>query len=377
MKTAILLFLLLTITVTSVYGLSLTEEAMDSFRNEDYDAAIKTGLKAIKAEGGFDAHLITGAAYYKKGKPDKAIPYLEKAKTLAQTNEKSAAVYNFLGLSYYNIRKVDKALYYFSQQLKIARELGDKKATASGLNNIAGILRDKGDLDKALEYYKESLQYLPTDNLVALGTIYNNIGNIYAVKKDYLKAIDYYKKAIDYAQKGEYYLGVGPMKLNLGETYRKVKDYQNAKKELIEGLKMVQATGKKIWEGSGCLYLARLYQNLGQYETAKNYCLKAREIFKNIGMRDGFNQANLLLSSISPWAVYLEAYKNKDAAYKRLQVLREKGYQVMIKEVKVPQKGTWYRIFIGGFKNKEDAYKKRDEVKKDFPGAWVGKFEYK
>ncbi len=167
------------------------------------------------------------------------------------------------------------------------------------------------------------------------------------------------------------------MKLNLGETYRKVKDYQNAKKELIEGLKMVQAAGKKIWEGSGCLYLARLYQNLGQYETAKNYCLKAREIFKNIGMRDGFNQANLLLSSISPWAVYLEAYKNKDAAYKRLQVLREKGHPVIIKEVKIPQKGTWYRIFISGFRDKQVAYKKRDEIKKDFPGAWVGKFEYK
>ncbi|HEC49853.1 MAG TPA: tetratricopeptide repeat protein, partial [Candidatus Desulfofervidus auxilii] len=181
MKTAILLFLLLTITVTSVYGLSLTEEAMDSFRNEDYDAAIKTGLKAIKAEGGFDAHLITGAAYYKKGKPDKAIPYLEKAKTLAQTQEKFAAVYNFLGLSYYSVGKTDKALYYFSQQLKIARELGDKKAMASGLNNIAGVLRDKGELEKALGYYKESLQYVSTKDLVALGTIHNNIGNIYAV----------------------------------------------------------------------------------------------------------------------------------------------------------------------------------------------------
>ena len=378
MKKPVLAFVLVTIIkVASVYGVGLTEKAINSFVSGDYDAAIKTGLTAIKLEGGFDAYLITGAAYYKKGKPHKAIIYLEKAKTLAQTNEKSAAVYNFLGLSYYNIRKVDKALYYFSQQLKIARELGDKKATASGLNNIAGILRDKGDLDKALEYYKESLQYLPTDNLVALGTIYNNIGNIYAVKKDYIKAIDYYKKAIEYAQKGEYYRGVGPMKLNLGETYRKVKDYQNAKKELIEGLKMVQAAGKKIWEGSGCLYLARLYQNLGQYETTKNYALKARKIFKEIGMQDGFNQANLLLSSISPWAVYLEAYKNKDAAYKRLQVLREKGYQVMIKEARIPQRGTWYRISISGFRDKQVAYKKRDEIKKDFPGAWVGKFEYK
>jgi len=377
MKTAILLFLLLTITVTSVYGLSLTEEAMDSFRNEDYDAAIKTGLKAIKAEGGFDAHLITGAAYYKKGKPDKAIPYLEKAKTLAQTQEKFAAVYNFLGLSYYSVGKTDKALYYFSQQLKIARELGDKKAMASGLNNIAGVLRDKGELEKALGYYKESLQYVSTKDLVALGTIHNNIGNIYAVKKDYLKAIDYYKKAINYAQEGGYYLGVGPMKLNLGESYRKVKDYSNAQKELLKGLEMVQGAGIRIWEATGCLYLAKLYRDLGQYETTKNYALKARKIFKNIGMQDGFNQTNLLLSSISPWAVYLETYKNKDAAYKRLQVLREKGYQVMIKEARIPQRGTWYRIFIGGFKNKEDAYKKRGEVKKDFPGAWVGSLEYK
>ena len=96
MKKPVLAFVLVTIIkVASVYGVGLTEKAINSFVSGDYDAAIKTGLTAIKLEGSFDAYLITGAAYYKKGKPHKAIIYLEKAKTLAQTNEKSAAVYNF------------------------------------------------------------------------------------------------------------------------------------------------------------------------------------------------------------------------------------------------------------------------------------------
>ncbi len=75
--------------------------------------------------------------------------------------------------------------------------------------------------------------------------------------------------------------------------------------------------------------------------------------------------------SIPSWAVHLETYKDKDNAYKRRDMLRKKGYEVIVKEVEIPQKGTWYRIAISGFKGKQDAYRKKEEIKKDFPGVWV------
>jgi tetratricopeptide (TPR) repeat protein len=48
---------------------------------------------------------------------------------------------------------------------------------ASALNNIAGIYLNKGELDKALGYYEESLR-LQTDEKEK-ATTYNNIAIIY------------------------------------------------------------------------------------------------------------------------------------------------------------------------------------------------------
>jgi len=298
MRKPILAFLLVLIGATIVHGGSYTDQAIKCFDSGDYDCAIKVGLKAIEREGSFAAYFITGRAYYEMGEPNKALMYLEKVKELAQDQVEFGAVYNMLGQSYGDIGNSDKALYCLSQHLKIARKLNDKVVIATSLNNIAVIFRDKGDLDKALEYYKESLEYWPTGDLSGLGTIYNNIATVYGYKQDYTNAIAYFKKAINYSQKGGNYIGVGSIKINLGHTYREVKNYQDAKKELLEGLKMVQIAGNKYGEGHGHFYLAKLYLDLGQYKTAKDHCLKAIGIFKGIELQQRVNDSVVLLSEI-------------------------------------------------------------------------------
>jgi tetratricopeptide (TPR) repeat protein len=79
------------------------------------------------------------------------------------------------------------------KSLNLAKNLGNRKYEATALNNMALIFYDKGELDKALEYYKESLR-LKTDEK-GKATTYNNIALIYEDKRDYEKAIEYYKKS--------------------------------------------------------------------------------------------------------------------------------------------------------------------------------------
>jgi tetratricopeptide (TPR) repeat protein len=81
---------------------------------------------------------------------------------------------------------LDDALLYYSRSLSLARDLGDKSMQASVLNNIAVIYDDKGELDKALGYYEESLR-LKTDEKEK-ATTYNNIAVIY-VKKATIKRL--------------------------------------------------------------------------------------------------------------------------------------------------------------------------------------------
>lgn len=84
--------------------------------------------------------------------------------------------------------------YITSRSLDLAKKLGDREGEAVLLNNIAGIFRNKGELDKALKYYEESLR-LQTDEREKAPT-YNNIAFIYSDKGNHEKAIEYLKKLL-------------------------------------------------------------------------------------------------------------------------------------------------------------------------------------
>lgn len=179
---------------------------------------------------------------------------------------------------------LDSALYYFSRKLAIDRELGKKEGEAAALNNIAGIYRQKGDYDKALEYYRQALDLIKDDKEKA--TAYNNIASVYLDKGDYSKAIEYFQKAIELGERVGDYHGVAQRYISLGATYIKAKNYELAEKYLTEGLKRVQRVGDKYWEAHGYAYLAALYYvEKGNNKLAIDYLTKAYNIFKAIGAR--------------------------------------------------------------------------------------------
>jgi len=52
----------------------------------------------------------------------------------------------------------DKALHYYEQSLKTKEELGDRAGISSSLHQIGMVHQQRGDYDKALHYYEKSLQ---------------------------------------------------------------------------------------------------------------------------------------------------------------------------------------------------------------------------
>ncbi|CAD6494103.1 MAG: Tetratricopeptide repeat protein [Candidatus Argoarchaeum ethanivorans] len=62
-----------------------------------------------------------------------------------------------LGNEAYYIGQMDKALEYYKEALEIDEGLKDKRGKATDLNNIGLVYYDWGKPEKALEYYKESL----------------------------------------------------------------------------------------------------------------------------------------------------------------------------------------------------------------------------
>jgi tetratricopeptide (TPR) repeat protein len=136
-------------------------------------------------------------------------------------------------------------------------------------------------LDKALGYYEESLRFQTDEKEKA--TTYNNIAIIYDQKGDYQKAVEYFQKAIEISERYGDYHTASIIKINFGDTYRKMKDYKKAEKYLLEGLEGVKKVSDKYWEATAYANLSLLYKNQGNKTKAEEYFIRAYQLYKSIG----------------------------------------------------------------------------------------------
>jgi len=79
------------------------------------------------------------------------------------------------------------------------------------------------------------------------------------------------------------------------------------------------------------------------------------------GLKEAFGKAQKLpeTSALAPaggtWSLQLSAYQDRSEADRFAAGLRDRGYAPFIVEAAVPNKGTWYRVRLGRFPNKDAA----------------------
>lgn len=270
-------------------------ECINYLSVKDYQRAIKAGQRAVILYPKiFNAHTCLGIAYFNTGQLNSALESFKKAEIYATNEENLMFIYNWLGETYSKKGDLDNALLYHNRCLNLAKELGKKDLEAIELNNIALIFDSKGEFDKALNYYQESLKL--KDHETEKATTYNNIAIIYSKKNEHQKAVNYLKKAIEIFEKSEDYHSSGITMLNLGNIYREMKDFDNAHSYLQEGLKRIQKIGDLYWEACAYRYFGLYFGDKGDKELAKDYMNKAYELFKTIGAEADANDALLSIS---------------------------------------------------------------------------------
>lgn len=194
-----------------------------------------------------------------------------------------------------------QAIGYARQALTLATEIDDRKGMAAAYNNLGVAYKSQGALDKALEYYLNSLKiYDNLKNKDGVATTKSNIGAIYSLKKDYGQAMKYFEEANEsFTELGNPEKIVGSLN-NLGILHSDLQLYEQSLKYFSQASQLSEKMGKV--NSDPLNNIGNLYFRQGNYQRAAEYYERAMVI-----ARKENNQTALLYSLANLSELYAKA----------------------------------------------------------------------
>ena len=149
-----------------------------------------------------------GSAYWALDRTDKALEIYEHALNIHQAPhnveladpQMTATLYNNMGTIYLQREDFVRAINNFTATIALENILPSNHPTlATSYNNLAEILKENAEFDKALQFHKKALDILRSSLLPDhpdIATTLNNIGSIYLHMGDRTQALSFYEEAL-------------------------------------------------------------------------------------------------------------------------------------------------------------------------------------
>ncbi len=284
-----------TLFIASLLSTGLTQadttDACFNFLNAQDYARAENKAKQLLQGGNLNlseeryAQLCLGRAYDLMGRNKDALPAFQRVEALSLSTNELAVAYNFLGVTYEQLNDLDRAELYDQRALKAFRELGNKQNEAVTLGNLGGVVEKRGDTERALKLYQESLSMEPE---AEQATTLNSIALIHSDRKEYKQAIKFLRQAIDIDRRNGDAHKTAIHQINLGDILLKAKQYPAAEKELLAGLNAIRLLGNKALEAVACTNLGWLANDDPQKggKEARQWFEKAEALYREIGNTD-------------------------------------------------------------------------------------------
>ena len=174
-----------------------------------------------------DAYSIMGDSKNAVGYYRKSISMLLKEKEQDVVNLASAQLN--LGDEYYNQKKLDSALYYFTESGKLFKELEYDEGVAYNLGNVGLVLAEKGEYEKAEENLNEAIKVLTeVEDYYPICVYLNAMSDVYLDKGQTIKALEYANKSLELAEEYGLKEQISDGYLKLSELSEKGNNYRNA-----------------------------------------------------------------------------------------------------------------------------------------------------
>lgn len=261
--------------IASIAHAGITSACFDFLGAQDYARAVNEAKSLFKRKGlaredERSAQLCLGSAHRATGRFREALPAVLRAESLSRNTQDLAITYFLLGSIYLGIDDLDRAELYTQRAIKAYKELGNTNLESAGINNLAVIFKNRGDLDRALTLFRESIALEPDG--VLKSTTLNNIATIHIERKEFDAAAKLLREAVEISRSRGDGHKTALSQLNLGEVLRQQGELVEAEQELTAGLNAVQLIGDRSLE-------AMAYGNLGMLEMDRKDIPAARGWF--------------------------------------------------------------------------------------------------
>ena len=298
------LLFLLALTILAVGTFSQPTEqdplimAADSlFEAGEYEQAAASYLEYIDSQKKIRDHdkksisevcVSLGLCYYKLDKYEDAIKWFREAEILQKEigdREAEASSLNNIGLSYKKLGNFEKAIEYYEQTVIIDEESGNVAESAKTLNNIGMIYRAWGKYDQAIEHFERSLEVKKILNDTAgISTTLNNMGLVYTEWKKFDQAVQILEESLAMEEMLQNDSEIALRYNNLGRAYFMMQRYDTALAYFKQSLDIHLARNEKSRVALEYNNIGKVYQAWGQMKEADSYFSSALSIYSELGM---------------------------------------------------------------------------------------------
>ncbi|XP_071444634.1 G-protein-signaling modulator 2 isoform X2 [Hetaerina americana] len=183
---------------------------------------------------------------------------------------------------------LQQAVYYYEENLRLMRELGDTAAQGRACGNLGNTHYLLGNFSQSISYHDERLKIAREfGDKAAERRAHSNLGNANIFLGEFENAAEHYKRTLVLAQD----LGDRAVEAqacySLGNTYTLLRDYPTAVDYHLRHLRIAQELMDRVGEGRACWSLGNAHSAMGNHEKALYFASKHLEISKEIGDQMG------------------------------------------------------------------------------------------
>ncbi len=195
--------------------------------------------------------------------------------------------------------ELDRALVLYQESLKLDEQLGDLKGKAASLHNMAQVYVTRGDLDRALVLYQESLKLdEQLGDLQGKAASLSMMAQVYVTRGDLDRALLLYQESLKLLEHLGDLKGKAASLAGLANVYMARQEWDKATEAINESLSIARRLGQTETIAFNTIYLGQVAQARGDCEGALARYREGLAIFERLGMPRETAQVRQLIASL-------------------------------------------------------------------------------